>query len=387
MKKEDFLILASKIAEGNPTDEEILIYNTYLNHIQNEEQGWNEDIMDNPQLIHDELKERIDQIKDRPVQKIKKFPSYLPLIGLAASLLIVLAVFLKYYNNPDAHHQLVLSKKLIVPGSNKATLTLANGRQIILDHIGNGKLASEKNILISKSGNGELVFQSVGEGKDDNSADPLSRNIVSTPNGGQYQVNLSDGTKVWLNAKSTLKFPASFKGGKTRQVELTGEAYFEVAKNPELPFIVSSNQMKVKVLGTHFNIKAYDDEQQSSTTLLQGSVSLSSTHAQTLLKPGQQGLLNQQTGKLAVSAASDGGEGAIAWKNGDFMFVNEDIHTVMRQISRWYDVEIEYKGNFKDLQFRGEISRFKNMNEVLKLLQLTDAVHFKVVGRRIIVMT
>ncbi|WP_158795312.1 FecR family protein [Pedobacter sp. L105] len=387
MKKEDFLILAGKIAEGNPTDEDILIYNTYLNQIQNEEQGWHEDTMGNPQLINDELKERVDQLKDLPVQKIKKNPSHLQLIGLAASILIVFAIFLTYNNRPDIPHQTILSKKAIVPGSNKATLTLANGKQIILDHIENGKLANEKNILISKSRNGELTFQSVDEEKETNSADLLSKNIVSTPNGGQYQVDLSDGTKVWLNAKSTLKFPSSFKGGKTRQVELTGEAYFEVAKNPEVPFIVSSNQMKVKVLGTHFNIKAYDDEQQSSTTLLQGSVSLSSAHGQALLKPGQQGLLNQQTGKLAVSAASDGGEGAIAWKNGDFMFVNEDIYTVMRQISRWYDVEIEYKGNFKDLQFRGEISRFKNINEVLKLLQLTDAVHFKVVGRRIIVMT
>jgi transmembrane sensor len=384
MEKEDFLILAGKIADGNPTDEEILIYNTYLNQIQNEEQGWDTDTMGNPQRVSDELKGRIEQIKDRPVQKDKNFPPYVYLIGLAASVLIVFAVFLKFDKGPDTSHQTVLLKKAIVPGGNKATLTLADGRQIILDQTQNGRLANEKNILISKSGNGKLVFQSIGQILDP--ADSMSRNVVSTPNGGQYEVNLSDGTKVWLNARSSLKFPAAFKG-KTRKVELSGEAYFEVAKNPEQPFIVSSDHMNVKVLGTHFNVKAYDDDQQSRTTLLEGSVSLSSGHGQALLKPGQQGLLNQRTGKLAVSAAPDGGEGSVAWKNGDFMFVNEDIYTVMRQISRWYDVDIEYKGDFKDLQFRGVISRFKNITEVLKLLQLTDAVHFKVVGRRVIVMT
>lgn len=386
MEKEDFLILAAKIADGNPTDEEILIYNTYLSQVQNEEQGWNADTMGDPQLISDELKERIELVKDRPVQKDKKFPSYVYLMGLAASVLIVFAVFLKFDKSPETHPKTVLLKKAIVPGGNKATLTLADGRQIILDHTANGRLANEKNISISKSGNGELTFQVMGQGSAGNPADSMNRNVVSTPKGGQYQVNLSDGTKVWLNAGSSLKFPAAFKG-KTRKVELNGEAYFEVAKNPEQPFIVSSSQMNVRVLGTHFNVKAYDDDQQSRTTLLEGSVSLSSDHGQALLKPGQQGLLNQKTGKLAVSAAPDGGEGSVAWKNGDFMFVNEDIHTVMRQIARWYDVDIEYKGDFKDLQFRGVISRFKNISEVLKLLQLTDAVHFKVVGRRIIVMT
>lgn len=386
MKKEDFLILAGKIADGNPTDEEIFIYNTYLNRLQNEEHGWNTDIMGDPLLINHQLKERIDQVKDLPVQKIRKFPSYLQLAGLAASVLLVCAVFLRPGKNEDGGHQTVLLKKAIVPGGNKATLTLANGKQIILDHIENGQLASEKNISISKSGKGELIFRFNGQDAKDNPGDSTGRNIVSTPGGGQYQVNLSDGTKVWLNARSSLVFPSAFKG-KTRQVELKGEAYFEVAKNPQQPFTVSSNGMNVKVLGTHFNVKAYADDQQIRTTLLEGAVSLSSGHTQAFLKPGQQGLLDQQTGKLAVSVASDGGEGAIAWKNGDFMFVNEDIYTVMRQISRWYDVEIEYKGDFKDLQFRGVISRFKNIGEVLRLLQLTDAVHFKVVGRRVIVMT
>ncbi|HEY0176286.1 MAG TPA: FecR domain-containing protein, partial [Pedobacter sp.] len=223
MKKEDFLVLAGKIADGNPTDEEISIYNNYLNQIQKGEQAWNEDTMGDPRLINNELKARIEQVRNQPSQKVKKSPSYMQLIGLAASILIVVAVFLKPGRNAGADHQTVSLKKTIVPGGNKATLILANGRHIILDHIGNGKLASEKNISISKSRNGELIFQFTGKGTDNNPADPMGKNTVSTPNGGQYQVNLSDGTKVWLNAKSSLKFPAAFKG-KTRQVELTGEA-------------------------------------------------------------------------------------------------------------------------------------------------------------------
>ena len=385
MKKEEFLLLAGKIADGIATDEETLVYNTYLNQIQNEHKGWNIEMGD-PQMVNYQLRGRIDQILDLPSAKNKSFPGYFYLIGLAASLFIAFSVFMLYDRPTENHAQLVLLKKDIVPGGNKATLTLANGKKIILDQVANGKVAEENDITISKTSNGKLIFQVTSAAPGFHTADQMSRNMVNTPGGGQYQVNLSDGTKVWLNASSSLKFPTAF-AGKTRSVELSGEAYFEVAKDKQHPFIVSYNQMSVRVLGTHFNIKAYDDEQQSNTTLLEGSVSLSSGDAQSILKPGEQGLFNQRTGKLAVSVAPDGGDGSVAWKNGDFMFLNEDIYTVMRQISRWYDVDVEYQGHFKDLQFRGVISRFKNISEVLKLLELTDAVHFKVVGRRVIVMT
>ena len=207
-------------------------------------------------------------------------------------------------------------------------------------------------------------------------------NILATPNGGQYQLTLPDGTKVWLNSSSSLHFPTDFNTGE-RIVKLSGEAYFEVAKNEKMPFKVMVKGMEIAVLGTDFNVMAYADENHVATTLLTGAVKVHSSVKDVLLKPGQQALLNNSNEDISVSGGDT--EGAVAWKNGYFNFSNENIRSVMRKISRWYNVEVEYQGDVTHKVLWGTISRFENISEVLRMLELTGSIHFGMQGRKITV--
>ena len=270
---------------------------------------------------------------------------------------------------------LKMEKSDVAPGGNKAVLTLSDGSSIILDSSLNGTLTNQGNTKIMKQ-NGILSYNSQKDqpGK-------ILYNTVSTPRGGQYQLMLSDGTKVWLNATSSLRFPASF-GENERKVELMGEAYFEVAKNASKPFKVKVNGMEVEVLGTHFNINSYEDESAIRTTLLEGSVKLNRNHASAILKPGQQAGVDKK-GKISISSDVDMSE-AIAWKEGKFQFERADIYQVMRQISRWYNVDIEYKGTVSN-HFGGTISRDVNLSQVLKMLHLTGGVKFDIQDHKVVV--
>jgi transmembrane sensor len=268
------------------------------------------------------------------------------------------------------------ARTVILPGSNKAILTLSDGSHINLDDSKQGLLCKQGGVRIGKEAHG-LVYA----GSPTNSEVTLY-NTISTPRGGEYQVVLSDGTKVWLNSASALKFPATFRG-KQRIVELTGEAYFEVAPNKNMPFKISLNKMAIEVLGTHFNVSAYPDEAEVKTTLLEGSVKLSSAAAISILKPGQQGVFSKDK-DFRIHQVDV--QEAIAWKNGYFIFDNENIQSIMRKVSRWYDVDIAYSGNIDEGNFGGTVSRFKSVSGILKSLELTGTVHFKVSGRRITVM-
>jgi ferric-dicitrate binding protein FerR (iron transport regulator) len=202
---------------------------------------------------------------------------------------------------------------------------------------------------------------------------------MTTPKGRQFSLVLSDGSKVWLNAASSITYPISFTG-KERKVSVTGEAYFEIAHNAAIPFIVESGQNSVKVLGTHFNINAYDDESVVSVTLLEGSVDVRRGTVSKVIKPGQQAQINDDEQiKLANNIDV---EHVVAWKNGRISFQGADIGTVMRQMSRWYDVEIEYNRKMNDL-FYADISRSTMLSDVLKALELTTDVHFKIEGRKV----
>jgi transmembrane sensor len=192
---------------------------------------------------------------------------------------------------------------------------------------------------------------------------------------------LPDGSKVWLNSASTLRFPALFSGN-TREVELNGEAYFDVAKNPNKPFKVITKDQIVEVLGTQFNINSYSDEETFKTTLIEGSVKIIYKDRVVLLSPGQQFQPSMKSSKVIEADTEE----VTAWKNGYFLFKDEDIQSIMRKVSRWYNVDVNYSGNIPDVGFGGNISRSKDINEVLNVLQLTNAVHFKVEGRRITVM-
>ncbi len=259
---------------------------------------------------------------------------------------------------------------------NKAILILANGTAIALDSAANGLLAQQGQAQVIKPAAGNLVYSATAA----TSAEPLYNSIM-TPRGVQYQVTLSDGTKVWLNASSTLRFPASFTGA-NRQVTLTGEAYFEAAINTEKPFVVVADSLRVTVLGTSFNIMAYKDEKTINTTLLEGAVSLTGPNTTTLLKPGEQAQLGQQ-GNIRVVKKADI-RAVMAWKNRLFWFEQDDIHTVMRQLSREYNIEVEIRGNIQR-HFTGSIPRDVNVSTVLEVLQKTGGVHFTMNNGKIIV--
>lgn len=281
-------------------------------------------------------------------------------------------------------------KNDVAPGGNKATLTLANGTQIILDSAANGALTRQGNTKIIKLGSGRLAYNILNEKPSE-----VLYNTISTPRGGQYEVVLADGSKVWLNAASSLRFPTSFTG-KERNVELTGEGYFEVAHNASMPFHVKSGDMRVEVLGTHFDINAYSDEPVIKTTLLEGSVkvSLSSPLSKgeepdVRLQPGEQATLRQtQVAKSAIEVVSADTYAAIAWKNGRFVFQGNNIQSVMRQLARWYDVDVSYDGNVTNEEFVGVInhSRYENISQILEMLEKTRTVSFTITGRHITVM-
>ncbi|HEY9197254.1 MAG TPA: FecR domain-containing protein, partial [Mucilaginibacter sp.] len=231
---------------------------------------------------------------------------------------------------------------------------------------------------VNKTADGRIVYNA----EDGAGADKAGMNTMTTPRGGQYWVVLPDGSRVLLNAASSLTYPTAFNGNE-RRVELTGEAYFEVAHNPAKPFRVSSSGQMVEVLGTHFNINAYQDEAAVKTTLLEGRVKVRAADKNKVrfLQPGQQSVVNAQTFEVNTVETDE----AVAWKDGQFVFEGDNIQHIMRMISRWYDVEISYAGTPPDDNFGGNVSRFSNVSEVLKALQLTGKVRFQIEGRKITV--
>lgn len=309
-------------------------------------------------------------------------------VGIAASIMILLTTGLYFYTNRAPVQTLSVKivepkAEVISPGDNKAILTLSDGSKIILEDAKNGILANQAGISIQKTSDGELLYSFSNSA---NTVTPESKenvvyNKIETPVGGKYQVNLPDGSKVWLNSSSSLRFSALFNGS-TREVELSGEAYFDVSKNKSKPFKVNTKDQIVEVLGTQFNINSYSDEGPIKTTLIEGSVKIIYKDKIVLLSPGQQ----FQPKESALKVVEADTEEVVAWKDGYFVFKNEDIRSIMRKLSRWYNVDVSYSGNIPDVGFGGNISRSKDISEVLDVLQLTNAVHFKVEGRRVTVM-
>jgi transmembrane sensor len=292
--------------------------------------------------------------------------------------------------------------KDIAPGGNKAILTLGDNSTIVLDDAANGQLAQEGSSKVNKTKDGELEYKSamgnprqVGAGWQS----AIVYNTLATPRGGQYQLVLPDGSKVWLNAAASIKFPTAFAGNE-RKVEITGEVYFEVApvrlrSGQKMPFIVNigSGGGSVEVLGTHFNINAYDDEPAEKITLVEGRVKVNSAtpdksgragnRQSAILKPGEQVSLSHSQLSQPIAVQT---EEVMAWKNGLFHFENVDIKTVMRQISRWYDVEVEYKGAIKTEPLIIEAPRNTSLLEVLKVLETTANLHLRLEGKKVIVL-
>lgn len=313
---------------------------------------------------------------DVPVKDRRLFPFYSRLAAAVLLLGIAVAAYLIIPKRQTPTHDAVLAK-VITPGGFKATLTLANGSTIALNNVPNGKLAKQGGTSITKTANGRLVYNAA----DGAETTTPGVNRISTPLGGTYDVILSDGSHVWLNAGSTLSYPVNF-GRKERCVSLTGEAYFEVAHSGA-PFKVSSRNQTVQVLGTHFNIEAYDDEPVIKTTLLQGSVKLSNEKTASLLKPGQTAL-NEPAGNLLLEAADTAQ--VMAWKNGMFVFNDETIESIMRKAARWYDIEVVYHDNVASKKLWGTVSRYKNITELLDNLVIAGKLKYRIEGRRVTLM-
>jgi transmembrane sensor len=299
-------------------------------------------------------------------------------ISIAASVLLVSSIGAYFVlNNKKVAQANLQAHYQIKPGGNKAYLTLANGTRIMLTGAKNGALARQSGVQITKSANGQLTYTATGVPTNNSMAE---YNTVETPKGGQYQIRLPDGTEVWLNAASSIKYPASFASLRTRTVELTGEAYFEVTKDKIHPFTVRTAKEDVTVLGTHFNVNAYANEPVMKTTLLEGSVKVSTDKDSKFIVPGENAILNN--GSLSIAKANV--EEAVAWKNGYFRFNGEGLESVMRKLSRWYDIDVQYD-NKSDEVFYGKVSRFTKIEDVLSIMEGTKGVHFKIEGRRVII--
>lgn len=274
----------------------------------------------------------------------------------------------------------------VAPGREGAILTLADGKQIVLDSSGNGSLARQGNASVTKLSAGELTYKTEGPAK--KNVSEVMYNTLTTPRGRRSSVLLSDGTRVWLNAASSIRFPTVFTGSK-RVVEVSGEVYFEVAKNASQPFIVRTVRtvlqppVEVQVLGTGFNITAYGDEDEVSTTLVEGSVKVVSGSAARLVVPGQQ-LVAKGDSRLELNPGVDV-QKVIAWKEGNFLFRGDELTAIMKQLSRWYDIEVHFDGAVSD-HYTGKISRQVNISQVLKMLQAAGGVSFSVQNKEVRVL-
>lgn len=318
-----------------------------------------------------------------PVITFEKKSRIIPFIRIAAASLVIVICVLLWSTKSDKRDLVKneskkeLYKNDILPGGDKAILTLPDGTAIELDDAKNGNVVQQGNTNVIKTG-GKIVYSVA----DKQSKDQVY-NTITTPKGGQFQIELSDGTQVWLNAASSIYFPTSFSG-KERRVQITGEVYFEVAKNSALPFMVSVSDAEIQVLGTHFNVMAYKEENILKTTLLEGSVKFIGGNTSIRLKPGQQSQLlpNKQTKVINGVDLEE----VVAWKNGLFQFESSDIETVLRQLARWYDVEVIFKGKKVSDPFHVEIPRKTNLSDVLKALELSGGARFNIQGKRIVVM-
>ena len=312
-----------------------------------------------------------------------KTRSLWPRITVAASILFILSFGLFFLLKDGGSKQRTAGNKIRVNASfvKQPILVLSDGKKIVLEHAQNGLLAKQGSSLITKSVDGVLSYQPAIDHGTHNMIN--SYNSLMIPRGADYQLLvLSDGTKVWINSASSLRYPTAFSGDE-RKVELNGEAYFEVAHNPAKPFKVVSKDQTVEVLGTHFNVNAYNDEPAVHTTLLEGKVKVTAAadHAIRYLLPGQQSVLGPKVFTVNPSETDE----AVAWKNGQFIFQNDPIPYIMRVIARRYDMQVEYQGPVPEGSFGGTISRNTDVSESLNILQLTGKVQFHIEGRRIIV--
>jgi len=363
--------LFTKYKNGTATDEEIaLIESWQLSH--HPEYG--------SPITEAQRQQDLQEIRanlvllSSPVRKAKLWPR----IALAAAAMAVLTLGTWLYHSENTPSTPFQHQADIAPGKQGATLTLSDGRKIRLAEAATGEIDKQNGIRILKTKDGQLLYQL----KDESAADNKT-NTLSTANGETYQITLPDGTKVWLNAASSLSYNTRLINSGKRQVRLHGEAYFQVAKDSKHPFIVASKDQTVEVLGTHFNISAYQDEQITKTTLLEGSVKIYPGHNKqkaVTIRPGQQA---QSSAKSQILVTSADTEEAIAWTKGDIQFDHKTMPEIMQQIARWYDVQVVYQGEVPTGEWSGSVSRLRPLSQVLKMMSKSKEVRFRLEGKTI----
>lgn len=334
-------------------------------------------------LSNVEWDEIYSRVMETPVISIQQNKSKIKWLQVAAAVVVmILASGMYFYFTPQPKQSIAVvpakQHDIAPPASNKAILTLADGTKIEIDTSGNGTLAIQGNIKIIKQSSGAISYTGSASAN-------ISYNTLNVPRGSKpLSLMLADGSLVWLNVGSSLTYPTAFSGNE-RKVKITGEAYFEVAHNAGMPFVVQNKDVTVHVLGTHFNVNNYEDESDERITLLEGSIQVSKNKRSRFLKPGQQARIDNDLKEIKIIKDVDMDE-VMAWKNGKFKFgENTGINAIMRQIGRWYNVDIEYKGRVNQ-RFWGTISKDVNLSRVLKILEATGGVKFKIEGKKIIVM-
>ena len=386
----DYLSLLQKFADGAGTEQEKQAFNDWLDTLSAEqyhkvlgeyetllikqpvEEGYRQEWLD--ELLHKIEKPEIQRSKEITMPFWRRAGWW-----VAASVILLLgAGYFLFFNKTVKQTEIVkapVTNDVKPPEINRAMITLANGQSVYLDSARNGSLAMQGNVKIEKLADGQIAYSG--------SAKEVAYNTLINPRGSNMiDMTLADGSRVWLNAGSSVTYPVAFVG-KERKVSVTGEAYFEVAHNREMPFKVSKGETAITVMGTHFNVNAYDDESAIKVTLLEGSVAVSRQASVVKIKPGEQAILRQAQGDIDVAQHVDV-EQVMAWKNGYFSFEDSDIKAVMRQLARWYDVEVIYQGGVSNDTYGGRINRNSKASEVLTILE-RNGVHFKIQGKKIIV--
>lgn len=373
--------LADKWAQGKLTPDEQAYLERWYADFNDEHINLTDSRHDNSEALRNAMLRRINsQIlqDEKPVRTLWRWRR----IAAAASILLCLSAAGYFLLHKKQAPQQIVQNQIhdIAPGGNKATLTLSNGQKIVLSDAHTGTIASQGQTLVKKTTAGQVVYEAPSTAN--STAEVAAFNTVTTLRGGQWpEVVLPDGSKVMLDASSSIRYPVHF-AGKDRVVEVTGQVYFEVAHDNAHPFKVTVKGQTIEDLGTHFNINAYDDEPVIRVTLEQGSIKVIKGQQSVLLVPGQQAITNIGT-DLIRTKVIDVNE-AIAWKNGQTSFKDLDIQAIMRQVSRWYDVDVEFQGNIPERSFTGGISRKSNLSSLLKILELNN-IHFSVEGKNIIV--
>nr|WP_315398909.1 FecR domain-containing protein [uncultured Sphingobacterium sp.] len=371
----------------------------WLNNTISPEEGlefnqWYRQGLDNPVFIganyaksEEELRDRMYQVIERNINRKRRSGRWLRTVA-AAFVVLNICAGIYLYSSKYEDQELVITDSStadVAPGTDQATLILSDGSRVQLSDVAqNGQLADQGGVVISKTADGKLIYH-VGSSAKSESAGVVAYNTIETPQGGQYQVVLPDGTHVWLNAASSFRYPTFFSSSGNREVELSyGEAYFEVSPDADQPFMVSSGRQQLRVLGTHFNVSAYIEDGQIKTTLLEGKVKVTDrlSKAEALLRPGQQSLLSG-TG-IRVKNLDDAH--MELWKDGKFIFDNEQMMSVMQQISRWYKVQVVFQDQVQDVRLNGSVSRFEHLSTLLSKLEQTGLVSFKREGNSLVVM-